>query len=53
VGERREKNSKFYLSIFLLEEGIINKCDGCGLNYICDKLDEFREKYLKETTEII
>jgi hypothetical protein len=31
----------------LLEESIINKCDGCGLNYICDKLDDIRKEYLK------
>lgn len=49
------RNSTFEddLKCSLLEEGILNKCDGCSLKYICDGIDQAVESYVDRTTEIV
>ena len=37
----------------LLTEGIIKYCQGCSLKCICDLIDEVREEYIEETTNVI
>jgi len=37
----------------LLENGILDKCQGCRLRYICDGIDEVVDSYVEETTEVI
>ncbi|AWK52773.1 hypothetical protein DIC82_18015 [Clostridium beijerinckii] len=37
----------------LLSEGIIKYCEGCSLKCICDLIDEVREVYIEETTNVI
>ena len=49
------RNSTFNdeLGCSLLEEGILDKCDGCGLKSICDGIDKVLEEYIKETTKVV
>lgn len=49
------RNSTFddELKCSLLEEGILNKCEGCSLRYICDGIDEVVENYVNKTTEVV
>ena len=37
----------------LLAEGIIKYCEGCTLKCICDLIDDVREEYIEETTNVI
>ncbi|AVK49463.1 hypothetical protein AXY43_16560 [Clostridium sp. MF28] len=37
----------------LLEEGILNKCEGCSLKYICDGIDQVVDNYVDKTTEVV
>lgn len=49
------RNSTFddELRCSLLDDGILNKCEGCSLKYICDGIDEVADDYAKKTTEVI
>ncbi|EKQ56186.1 MULTISPECIES: hypothetical protein [unclassified Clostridium] len=49
------RNSTFddELSCSLLEDGILNKCEGCSLKYICDGIDNVTEDYINKTTEVV
>ena len=49
------RNSTFEddLKCSLLEEDILNKCEGCSLKYICDEIDQAVENYVDKTTEIV
>ena len=49
------RNSTFQddLKCSLLENGILDKCQGCSLRYICDGIDEVVDGYVEETTEVI
>jgi len=37
----------------LLDEGILNKCDGCGLKDICGEIDQMVDNYVDKTTKIV
>ncbi|MBC2457023.1 hypothetical protein [Clostridium beijerinckii] len=49
------RNSTFDddLKCSLLEEGILNKCEGCSLKYICDGIDQVVDNYVDKTTEVV
>ncbi|MBN7575347.1 hypothetical protein C1H57_09200 [Clostridium sp. 2-1] len=49
------RNSTFQdeLKCSLLENGILDKCQGCSLRYICDGIDQVVDSYVEETTEVI
>ena len=49
------RNSTFDddLKCSLLEDGILNKCEGCSLRYICDGIDQVVENYVDKTTEVV
>lgn len=49
------KNSTFNdeLRCSLLDNGILNKCEGCSLKYICDGIDEVVDNYVDKTTEVV
>ena len=49
------RNSTFDddLKCSLLEEGILYKCEGCSLKYICDGIDQVVESYVDKTTEVV
>ena len=49
------KNSTFNdeSSCSLLDQGILNKCQGCNLKYICDGIDQVVDNYVDKTTEIV
>ena len=49
------RNSTFDddLKCSLLEEGILNKCEGCSLKLICDGIDQVVESYVDKTTEVV
>ncbi|WP_238917063.1 hypothetical protein [Clostridium sp. YIM B02555] len=49
------RNSTFddELSCSLLEEEILNKCEGCSLKYICDGIDKVAEDYINKTTQVV
>lgn len=49
------RNSTFddELRCSLLDEGIINKCQGCSLKYICDGIDQVVDNYVEKTTEVV
>ncbi|MDR3597943.1 hypothetical protein [Clostridium sp.] len=49
------RNSTFNdeLRCSLLDDGILNKCEGCSLKYICDGIDQVADDYLKKTTEVV
>lgn len=37
----------------LLEEGILNKCDGCSLKDICDGIDKVADSYVEKTAKVV
>ena len=37
----------------LLEDGVVNGCDGCNLKFICEGLEDVAQDYLECTTKII
>ena len=37
----------------LLDNGILNKCEGCSLIYICDGIDQVVDSYVDKTTEVV
>ena len=41
------------LGCSLLAEGIIKYCQGCSLRCICDLIEEVREEYIEETTNVV
>lgn len=49
------RNSTFNdeLRCSLLDDGILNKCEGCSLKYICDGIDEVVDNYVDKTTEVV
>jgi hypothetical protein len=49
------RNSTFddELRCSLLDDGILNKCGGCSLKYICDGIDQVVESYVDKTTEVV
>lgn len=49
------RNSTFdnALKCSLLEDGILDKCVGCSLKYICDGIDQVADDYVKKTTAVI
>lgn len=49
------RNSTFddELRCSLLDEGILNKCQGCSLKYICDGIDQVVDNYVEKTTEVV
>ncbi|MBA8792336.1 hypothetical protein FHU23_002178 [Clostridium saccharobutylicum] len=49
------RNSTFNdeLRCSLLDDGILDKCVGCSLKYICDGIDEVVDSYVDKTTEVI
>ena len=49
------RNSTFNdeLRCSLLDNGILNKCEGCSLKYICDGIDMIVDDYVDKTTEVV
>ena len=49
------RNSTFNdeLKCSLLENGILDKCLGCSLKYICDGIDQVVDNYVEKTTEVV
>lgn len=49
------RNSTFDddLKCSLLEDGILDKCIGCSLKYICDGIDQVVDNYVDKTTEVV
>ena len=49
------RNSTFQdeLKCSLLEDGILDKCQGCSLKYICDEIDQVVDDYVEKTTEVV
>ncbi|WP_238900747.1 hypothetical protein [Clostridium sp. YIM B02500] len=49
------RNSTFddELRCSLLNDGILNKCEGCSLKYICDSIDQVAQNYIDKTTDVI
>ncbi|MFL0166562.1 hypothetical protein [Candidatus Clostridium helianthi] len=49
------RNSTFQddLKCSLLEEGILDKCQGCSLKYICDGIDKVADSYIEKATEVV
>ncbi|WP_270567368.1 hypothetical protein [Clostridium beijerinckii] len=49
------RNSTFNddLKCSLLEDGILDKCQGCSLKYICDGIDQVVDSYVEKTTEVV
>ena len=49
------RNSTFNdeLRCSLLDDGILNKCEGCSLRYICDGIDQVVDSYVDKTTEVV
>lgn len=49
------RNSTFSdeLRCSLLDEGILNKCEGCSLKHICDVIDNVVDEYVDKTTEVV
>ena len=49
------RNSTFddVLKCSLLEDGILDKCNGCSLKYICDGIDQVVDSYVDKTTEVV
>lgn len=41
------------LTCSLIDYGILNKCEGCSLKYICDGIDKVVDDYVEKTTKII
>ncbi|WP_297429898.1 hypothetical protein [Clostridium sp.] len=49
------RNSTFQddLKCSLLEDGILDKCLGCSLRYLCDGIDQVVDNYVEKTTEVV
>ena len=49
------RNSTFNdeLRCSLLDNGILDKCQGCSLRYICDGIDQVVDSYVDKTTEVV
>jgi hypothetical protein len=49
------RNSTFddALKCSLLEDGILDKCLGCSLKYICNGIDQVVDNYVEKTTEVV
>lgn len=49
------RNSTFEdeLSCSLLVNGILDKCKGCSLKYICDEIDKVAQDYTNKTTQVV
>ena len=49
------RNSTFNdeLKCSLLEEGILNKCEGCSLKCICNGIEQVVENYVEKTTDVV
>ncbi|GEP64183.1 hypothetical protein CBE01nite_19510 [Clostridium beijerinckii] len=49
------RNSTFNdeLGCSLLDDGILDKCQGCSLKYICDGIDQLADSYVEKTTEVV
>ncbi|WP_173715142.1 hypothetical protein [Clostridium beijerinckii] len=49
------RNSTFSdeLKCSLLEDGILDKCLGCSLKYICDGINQVVNDYVEKTTEVV
>ncbi|MVX64827.1 hypothetical protein GKZ28_14100 [Clostridium chromiireducens] len=49
------RNSTFDddLRCSLLDDGILDKCQGCNLRYICDGIDQVVDSYVDKTTEVV
>lgn len=49
------RNSTFddVLKCSLLEDGILDKCQGCSLSYICDGIDQVVDNYVEKTTAVV
>lgn len=49
------RNSTFgdELNCSILENAVINNCEGCSLKFICERVDEVAEKYLESTTKLV
>ncbi|MBE6091500.1 MAG: hypothetical protein E7206_26430 [Clostridium beijerinckii] len=49
------RNSTFNdeLHCSLIVEGILSKCEGCSLKYICDSIDQVAQNYIDKTTDVI
>ena len=49
------RNSTYGAEIgcYLLEDGVVNGCDGCNLKFICEGLEDVALDYLESTTKII
>ncbi|OCB00086.1 hypothetical protein [Clostridium beijerinckii] len=49
------RNSTFNdeLQCSLLEDGILDKCQGCSLKYICNGIDKVADSYVEKTTEVV
>ncbi|AQS05025.1 hypothetical protein [Clostridium beijerinckii] len=49
------RNSTFNdeLGCSLLYDGILDKCQGCSLKYICDGIDQLADSYVEKTTEVV
>ncbi|KJZ82750.1 hypothetical protein ClosIBUN13A_CONTIG111g01541 [Clostridium sp. IBUN13A] len=49
------RNSTFNddLKCSLIEDGILDKCQGCSLRYICDGIDQVVDNYVDKTTEVV
>lgn len=41
------------LSCSLLDEGILNKCEGCSLKDICDGIDKVAHSYVEKNTKVV
>ena len=41
------------LKCSLIEDGILDKCQGCSLRYICDGIDQVVDNYVDKTTEVV
>ena len=49
------RNSTFNddLKCSMIEDGILDKCQGCSLRYICDGIDQVVDNYVDKTTEVV
>jgi len=49
------RNSTFSdeLRCSLLDNGILDKCQGCSLKYICDEIEKVVDNYEDKTTEVV
>ncbi|WP_160680350.1 hypothetical protein [Clostridium sp. C8-1-8] len=41
------------LQCSLLENEVLEHCEGCSLKYICDKVEDIAKDYTEKTTKII